>query len=161
MSLLKAGGGDDRNVERHRVRSESTPSDRTRSISASIASRSNEGRGMAVTRPCAAGVKDPTRTSFLDGTAPPSVICRSSQAKERIELQADLHASYLLMPRKLVFSAWNDLFPDRKQRVLKPCTPFSHPFVETPRISRHFGERLRRLRQRAARIWGAGHAKRA
>src|ERR1700730_7530778 len=53
LSLLKAGGGDDRNVVRHRVRSESTPSDRTRSISASIPSRSTEGRGMAVTRPCA------------------------------------------------------------------------------------------------------------
>jgi hypothetical protein len=44
-SLLNAGGGDDRKVVRHRVRSESTPSDRMRSISASIASRSNKGRG--------------------------------------------------------------------------------------------------------------------
>src|ERR1700730_1938401 len=51
--LAEGRRGDDRNVERHRVRSESTPSDRTRSISASIPSRSNEGRGMAVTRPCA------------------------------------------------------------------------------------------------------------
>src|SRR4029077_19060058 len=38
-------------VVRHRIRSASTPSDRTRSISASIASRSNKGRGMAVTQP--------------------------------------------------------------------------------------------------------------
>jgi hypothetical protein len=43
MSLLKAGGGNDRKVVRHRVRSASTPSDRTRSISASIASQSNKG----------------------------------------------------------------------------------------------------------------------
>ena len=48
MSLLKAGGGDDRKVVRHRVRSESTSSDRTRSISASIAARSFKGgRAMA------------------------------------------------------------------------------------------------------------------
>ena len=39
------------------------------------------------------------------------VICRSSQAKERIELQADLYASCLLMPRKLVFAAWDERSP--------------------------------------------------
>src|ERR1700730_16479983 len=42
-SLVKAGGGEERNVTRHRVRSASRPSDRTRSISVSIASRSNDG----------------------------------------------------------------------------------------------------------------------
>ena len=48
MSLLKAGGGDDRKVVRHRVRSEFTSSDRTRLISASIAARSFKGgRAMA------------------------------------------------------------------------------------------------------------------
>jgi hypothetical protein len=51
-SLVKPGGGDVRNVARHRLRSSSTPSDRMRSISASIASPSNEERGMAVRRPC-------------------------------------------------------------------------------------------------------------
>jgi uncharacterized protein YuzE len=39
-SLVKAGGGDERNVARHRVGSSSKPSDRTRSVSGSIASRS-------------------------------------------------------------------------------------------------------------------------
>src|ERR1700720_393780 len=61
---------DDRNVVRHRVRSESTPSDRTRSIPASIPSRSTEGRGMAVTRPCARPAfalrRDITRDDAVD-----------------------------------------------------------------------------------------------
>ena len=73
---------------------------------------------------------DPAQTSLLDRKTLPSVICRSSQAKERIEVQADLYASCLLMPRKLVMAAWDDSFPDRKPRVLKPATPFDHSFVE-------------------------------
>src|ERR1700730_8697376 len=44
------------------------------------------------------------------------------------------------MPRKLVFSAWDEMFPDRKQRVLQPRTPFSHPFVEIPRTSWRIGD---------------------
>jgi hypothetical protein len=78
--------------------------------------------------------KDPAQTSLLDATAAPSFVCRSSQAKERIEFQADLYASCLLMPRKLVFAAWDETFPDRKQRVLQPATPIDHPFVEVARF---------------------------
>jgi hypothetical protein len=78
--------------------------------------------------------KDPAQTSLLDTNAPPSVICRSSQAKTRIELQADLYASCVLMPRKLVFAAWDEAFPDRKQRVLQPSEPMDHPFVEIARF---------------------------
>jgi hypothetical protein len=74
--------------------------------------------------------KDPAQGSRLDGAAPPSVVCRSSQAKARIEVQADLYASYVLMPRKLVMAAWNDAFPDRKPRALKPGIPIDHSFVE-------------------------------
>ena len=59
--------------------------------------------------------KDPAQTLLLDANTP-SVICRTSQAKARIELQADLYASCVLMPRKLVFAAWDEAFPDRKQR---------------------------------------------
>ena len=40
----------------------------------------------------------------------PTVICRSSKAKERVEWQADFYASCLLMPRKLVFAAWDEMF---------------------------------------------------
>lgn len=78
--------------------------------------------------------KDPAQTSLLDASAPPSVICRTSQAKARIELQADLYASCVLMPRKLVFAAWDEAFPDRKQRVLQPSEPIDHPFVEIGRF---------------------------
>jgi hypothetical protein len=78
--------------------------------------------------------KDPAQTSLFETNAAPSVVCRSSQAKARIELQADLYASCLLMPRKLVFAAWDAAFPDRKQRVLHPATPIDHPFVEIARF---------------------------
>ena len=49
--------------------------------------------------------KDPAQTLLLDPNAPPSVICRTSLATARIELQADLYASCVLMPRKLVFAS--------------------------------------------------------
>lgn len=71
--------------------------------------------------------------SLLIDRARPTVICRSSQAKERVEWQADFYASCLLMPRKMVFAAWDEEFPDRKQRVLKPATPIEHPFIEIGR----------------------------
>jgi Zn-dependent peptidase ImmA (M78 family) len=64
----------------------------------------------------------------------PSVICRSSRAKEPIEWQADFYASCLLMPRKLVLAAWDEMFPDRKQRVIQPRTPCEHRYVEIIRL---------------------------
>ncbi len=63
----------------------------------------------------------------------PTVVCRSSQAKERVEWQADFYASCLLMPRKMVFAAWDEAFPDRKPRVLQPEIPIEHSFVEIGR----------------------------
>ena len=63
----------------------------------------------------------PAQTSLLEPNKAPSVVCRSSQVKERIELQADLYASCLLMPRSLVLAAWDEAFPDRQPRVLKPA----------------------------------------
>lgn len=63
-----------------------------------------------------------------------SIVCRSSQAKEPIEWQADFYASCLLMPRKLVMAAWDELFPDRKPRVLQSRPLINRPFVEVPRI---------------------------
>jgi hypothetical protein len=41
---------------------------------------------------------------------PPTVICRASQAKERIERQADLFAAGLLMPEGWVRIVWRELF---------------------------------------------------
>ncbi len=67
---------------------------------------------------------------FFGGPETPSFVCRSSEAKEREEWQAEFYASCLLMPRKLIFAAWDEFFPDRKPRVLQPQVPISHPYVE-------------------------------
>jgi hypothetical protein len=80
-----------------------------------------------------------TQALLFEVPAEPSVVCRLSQAKERVEWQADFYASCLLMPRKLVFEAWQEVFPDRKQRVLKPHAPIDHPFVEIPRDNQFGG----------------------
>ena len=75
--------------------------------------------------------KDPSQKSFCETNSSPNVVCRSSQVtKERIEIQADLYAACLLMPRDLVIAAWAEAFPDGKQRVLQPETPIDHPLVE-------------------------------
>ena len=47
------------------------------------------------------------------------MVCRSSEAKERAEIQADLYASCLLMPRKLVLQAWRDRFGNDNPRMLR------------------------------------------
>jgi len=54
--------------------------------------------------------KDPAQTSLFGRPESPSVVCRSSQAKERVEWQADFYASCLLMPRKLIFETWCERF---------------------------------------------------
>ena len=54
--------------------------------------------------------KDPTQAALFGGSAAPSIVCRSSQAKERVEWQADFYASCLLMPRKLIFETWRERF---------------------------------------------------
>jgi hypothetical protein len=78
--------------------------------------------------------KDPAQATMFGRPAAPSFVCRSSQAKKREEWQADFYASCPLMPRKLVVAAWDEAFPDRKQRVLQPATPIKHPFVEIERL---------------------------
>jgi hypothetical protein len=84
--------------------------------------------------------KDLAQTSLFGGPEVPSVVCRSSQAKQRVEWQVDFYASCLLMPRKLVFAVWDEEFPNRKQRVLQPRNPISHPFVEVPRVEWQIGD---------------------
>ena len=80
--------------------------------------------------------KDPSQAALFSGPASPSVVCRSSQAKERVEWQADFYASCVLMPRKLIFATWDERFPDRKQRVLQPPTSIDYPFIEIARSGR-------------------------
>ena len=84
--------------------------------------------------------KDPAQTSLFGGPATPSIVCRSSQAKEPVEWQADFYASCLLMPRQLIMAAWDEMFPDRKQRMIQPTVPISHPFVEVPRMNYRNGD---------------------
>ncbi|MCC7422906.1 MAG: ImmA/IrrE family metallo-endopeptidase [Planctomycetaceae bacterium] len=48
------------------------------------------------------------RTLFGDGTPHPDVVCRSSEVSQPVEWQANAFASCLLMPRKLVHSAWTE-----------------------------------------------------
>jgi Zn-dependent peptidase ImmA (M78 family) len=69
----------------------------------------------------------------------PTIVCRSSQVKERVEWQADYYASCLLMPRKLVLAAWEEDFPDRKPRVLKPSSAVTHPYIEVQPLPSEFG----------------------
>jgi Zn-dependent peptidase ImmA (M78 family) len=83
---------------------------------------------------------DPAQIGLFGEPTPPSFICKSSETKKREEWQADFYASCLLMPRKLVFAAWDAMFPDRKQRVLQPWTPIPHPYVEIPRINYRVGD---------------------
>jgi hypothetical protein len=78
---------------------------------------------------------NPAQAALFDQPAVPSFICRSSQAKEPVEWQAEFYASCTLMPRKLVFVVWDEMFPDRKRRVLQPVTPIDHPFVEIARFN--------------------------
>jgi hypothetical protein len=53
--------------------------------------------------------ENPAQSALLEGRIAPSMVCRSSQAKEPIEWQADYYAGCLLMPRRLVFGAWREM----------------------------------------------------
>lgn len=61
--------------------------------------------------------------SLSDTPDSPAVVCRTSQAKERVEWQADYYASCLLMPRQLIFSAWQRQFGGLKPFVFGKSTP--------------------------------------
>ena len=43
---------------------------------------------------------------LLDGVSAPEIVCRGSEASQRIEIQANQFASYLLLPRDLVTDFW-------------------------------------------------------
>jgi Zn-dependent peptidase ImmA (M78 family) len=79
------------------------------------------------------------QASLFDEAPSLSVVCRTSQAKQPVEWQADYYASCLLMPGKLVRAAWNEIFPDRQPRVVAPALSVEHPFVEVYRVERRIG----------------------
>jgi Zn-dependent peptidase ImmA (M78 family) len=62
--------------------------------------------------------KDRAQATLFGEPATPSVVCRSSQARARVEWQADFYASCLLMPRKLVFAAWDEAYAGRRCHVM-------------------------------------------
>lgn len=62
------------------------------------------------------GTPDPMLPFPPDAVVAPSYVCRSS-ARNRAEIQANLFASSLLMPRPIVVGAWRERYGDR------PMTP--------------------------------------
>jgi Zn-dependent peptidase ImmA (M78 family) len=77
--------------------------------------------------------KDPSQSALFDMPTPPSVVCRSSQAKEPIEWQADYYAGCLLMPRKLVFAAWRERCGSLKPFIYEANR--MNPYFNSPRSS--------------------------
>jgi hypothetical protein len=55
-------------------------------------------------------ISDPAQVSLFDEQVQPAIVCRSSDAKEPIEWQADFYAACLLMPRRLVYAIWRERF---------------------------------------------------
>jgi len=51
------------------------------------------------------------RRLFDDGSPTPDIVCRARERKQPAEWQADCFAACLLMPRKMVYAAW-DVFRD-------------------------------------------------
>jgi hypothetical protein len=63
---------------------------------------------------------------FFEGpTESGVVICRSSQAKKRVEWQADYFASCLLMPRALIARSWREVFSRSNPLVFSSWVPDS------------------------------------
>jgi Zn-dependent peptidase ImmA (M78 family) len=61
----------------------------------------------------------PAQFSPSEEPAPSAVVCRTTQARERIEWQADYYASCLLMPRQLLIQAWQKRFGHTRSCVVK------------------------------------------
>jgi len=58
-------------------------------------------------------------TPLFDGRPQPSIVCCSTARKPRIEIQADLFASYLLMPKELVLQHWEKRFGSLQPQVVE------------------------------------------
>ena len=82
--------------------------------------------------------------SLFSRESEPTIVCRKSQAKERIEWQADYFASVLLMPRALVMAAWRDRFGDAKPRIVRRRR---HPRQGTPSATGDLDRALARFTQ--------------
>lgn len=62
-------------------------------------------------------IREENQGSLFDSEGPEAIVCRSSQKKEPMEVQADLFASYLLMPEDRVRETWRDMFGSGTPRI--------------------------------------------
>jgi Zn-dependent peptidase ImmA (M78 family) len=67
--------------------------------------------------------KDGNQTSLFEAPSDPNVICRSSQAKEPIEWQAEFFSSCLLMPRRRVHKEWMEYLGRTRPLLLSDLQP--------------------------------------
>lgn len=86
---------------------------------------------------------------FADSKPEPTVICRTSQAKKRIEWQADYFASCFLMPRQCVLGAWSDRFGSLKPIVYADIAEQKWTRRPTRRGMKPFGMVLRNAVEQA------------
>jgi hypothetical protein len=94
--------------------------------------------------------KDPAQVAFFGAPTSPSIFCRSSQSKERVEWQADFHASCLLMPRKLIFDAWESRACS--SRKCTSDTPMLRSLAPSAFLASSSNRRLKRLKTSQSRL---------
>ncbi len=82
--------------------------------------------------------------NLFGAPAAPSIICRTSERRERIEIQADAFAGCLLMPRDLLIPAWRQRAGrGRRDDVVEPTVRrLAEEFEVSPRAMRIRLERL-------------------
>jgi len=78
------------------------------------------------------------QAALFGGPAAPPVVCRSSQAKQRVEWQADFYASCLLMPKDLLIAAWQKRFGNTNARILNRKNRLILPADATDDIAEAF-----------------------
>lgn len=83
----------------------------------------------------------PDQPALFDITTEPSIVCRTSQAKEPMEWQADCFAAYLLMPEDRICRAWAAVYGSSGQYIavgeieeLKARWDDARPTTEVARI---------------------------
>lgn len=85
--------------------------------------------------------KDPAQGSLVDTSGPPSVICRKGDAKERVEFQADLYASCLLMPRRMGHFEWKERLGRSSPLLLRDLRPNGSVMMRAGRRVHELGQR--------------------
>lgn len=76
------------------------------------------------------------KTLFAENDTKPAYICRSAEAKKPVEWQADYFAASLLMPRKLVCTAWEASYGELKPIALQDLRAKQHEIVTSDALRR-------------------------